>query len=259
MFQLAAFAAQRGCGTITLMEDDKNNGADVAQPGQTVAPSPQTPPSPAPQPPEPAAPPAPAQPAQPDPAPAPIPDEPEQPEQPEQPIEGSQFEAEPEDMHADFAEGANEQPITWTASEFIAHTKSFGWYFVLAIAAIAAAAGIYVMTRDVISAGVIIVAATFLGFYAGHKPREMQYRLDGSGLSIGEKHFTYSQFRSFSVMPEGAFSSIVFMPLKRFAVPTTIYYPPEDEDRIVAMLGGRLPMEQQGHDAIDRLMHRIHF
>jgi hypothetical protein len=60
-------------------------------------------------------------------------------------------------------------------------------------------------------------------------------------------------------LEEGAIPSIVFMPLKRFAVPTTIYYPEEEEENIVGVLAGRLPMEQHGHDAIDRLMHRIRY
>jgi hypothetical protein len=130
---------------------------------------------------------------------------------------------------------------------------------VLAFGAVAFAAVIYLVTRDVISAGVIILAAIVLGIYAGHQPRELEYQLNARGLTIGQKHYSYEQFRSFSVLPEGAFSSIVFMPLKRFAVPTTIYYAPEDEEKIVSLLGSYLPLEERGHDAVDRLMHRIHF
>ncbi len=157
------------------------------------------------------------------------------------------------------SESSDGQEISWTASEFIAHAKSFGWYMALAAAALAAAVLIYLLTRDPVSSGVIIVAAIVLGIYAGHKPRELEYRVDTRGLSIAQKHFDYHQFKSFSVLPEGAFSSIVFMPMKRFAAPTTIYYAPEDENRIVSLLGNYLPLEERGHDAVDRLMHRIHF
>ncbi|HVX57964.1 MAG TPA: hypothetical protein VHA37_09660 [Candidatus Saccharimonadales bacterium] len=149
--------------------------------------------------------------------------------------------------------------ITWTASEFIAHAKSFGWYAALAAAALAFAAVVFLISRDFISVGVVIVAALLLGIYAGHQPQQVQYRLDGGGLTIGKRRLGYDQFRSFSVVPEGAFSSIVFMPLKRFAVPTTIYYAPEDEERIVDLLSNILPVDQRGHDAVDRLMHRIRY
>ncbi len=151
------------------------------------------------------------------------------------------------------------QPISWTASEFIAHDKSFGWYAALAAGALALAALVYFISRDLISVSVVIIAALMLGVYGGHKPRQLEYRIDTDGLSIGKKHFGYDDFRSFSVLPEGAFSSIVFMPMKRFAVPTTIYYAPEDEDRIASMLSSYLPFEERDHDAIDRLMHRIRY
>jgi hypothetical protein len=151
------------------------------------------------------------------------------------------------------------EPVSWTASEFIAHAKSFKWYAALFLGAVVFAALVYLVTRDYVSVGVVLGAALIFGIYAGHPPRELQYRLDGSGLTIGKKHFTYGEFRSFSVLPEGAFSSIVFMPLRRFAVPTTIYYAPDDEDKIVSLLGSYLPIEERGHDAVDRLMHRIHF
>jgi hypothetical protein len=159
----------------------------------------------------------------------------------------------------DAARTPNRAAVTWTASEFIAHAKSLGWYVVLVAGTAVFAAAVYLLTRDRISVVVIVVAALLLGVYANHKPRQMEYRLDGRGLTIGDKHFSYDQFRSFSVLPEGAFSSIVFMPLKRFALTTTIYYAPEDEDKIVNLLSDHLPLDERGHDAIDRLMHRIRF
>lgn len=149
--------------------------------------------------------------------------------------------------------------ITWTASEFIAHHKSPGWYLVLAAGALVLAAIIWLLTRDYISAAVVIVAAIFFGAYGARQPRQLQYRLSDTGLGIGEKHFTYQQFRSFSIVPEGAFSSIVFMPLKRFAPLTTIYYDPADEPKIIALLSERLPHEERRQDLIDRLMWRIRF
>lgn len=159
----------------------------------------------------------------------------------------------------DEPERADPKGITWTASEFIAHAKSPAWYLALAAAAAVLAAGVYLISRDIISVIVVVVAAMLLGFYGGRQPRQLEYKLDSKGLSIGDRRLSYGEFRSFSVMAEGAFSSIVFMPLKRFAAPTTIYYPPEDEDRIVGVLSGHLPLEERTHDAVDRLMHRIRY
>lgn len=149
--------------------------------------------------------------------------------------------------------------ITWTASEFVAHHKSVGWYGVLALGAVILAAIIWLLTRDLISAIVVIVAAVVFGFYGARQPRELQYSLSSRGLSIGPRHFALEQFRSFSIITEGAFSSIVFVPLKRFAPLVTIYYDPADEPKIVALLSDTLPHAERERDMIDRIMWRIRF
>lgn len=151
------------------------------------------------------------------------------------------------------------ETITWTASEFIAHSKTAGWYGMLTVAAIILAAADWLLTRDLVSPIIILFAALLLGVYAAHKPRQLQYQLDDMGLSIGDKRFTYDQFQSFAIVPEGVFASIVFTPLKRLAPFTTIYYDPADEEKIITLLADRLPMEERNHDAIDRFMRRIRY
>jgi hypothetical protein len=152
-----------------------------------------------------------------------------------------------------------EGAITWTASEFIAHHKTGGWYALLGLGALVGAAVIWLLTKDLMSAAVIIVAALAFGVFAARQPRELTYRLDEYGLTIDQKHYLYREFRSFSVMVEGAIPSIVFMPLKRFAPMTTIYYDPSDEAKIVDLLADRLPHEERKQDPIERLMWRIRF
>lgn len=149
--------------------------------------------------------------------------------------------------------------ITWTASEFIAHHKTAAWYLQLAAAAIIAAAIIGFITKDVITALTILVAAGLLAAYANRQPRELTYRIDQSGLHVGPRFYHLEDFRSFSVMAEGAFASISFTPLKRFAPMLTIYYDPNDQQKIVDVLSTRLPLQQRKADPIDRLMWRIRF
>lgn len=225
-------------GTITLMQPD-----DKQRPGQTIAPggAASPPPTPSPQTPPPTGPPE---------APAAAVVAPEA---------GGAAAAETPQVAPAVQADDDPQAITWSASEFVAHDKSFGWYVALTAGAVALAALLYLITRDFVSVTVVIIAALLLGIYGSHKPRQQEYRLDPGGLTVGPKHSGYDEFRSFSVMKEGAFSSILFMPLKRFAVPTTIYYAPQDEDRIVGLLSDHLPLERRSHDVVDWLMHRIRF
>ena len=149
--------------------------------------------------------------------------------------------------------------ISWTASEFIAHEKASQWYLTLAGVTVVLAVLIFILTRDIVSMIMIIFGASLFGVYAGRQPRQLPYQLSHHGLRIGQRSFDLQQFRSFSVVPEGAFSSIVLMPLRRFAPMTTIYYAPEDEDKIVEVLAAQLPYAEHKLDAVERLMRRIRF
>lgn len=149
--------------------------------------------------------------------------------------------------------------VTWTASEYISHQKTRGWYGALAGGAIVVSVVLYFLTKDFITAGFVIFGAVLLGYYASRQPNEQHYKLSSSGVDIGDKHYPYDEFRSFSILEEGAFMSVVFMPLKRFSPLRAIYFSADQSDQIVEILTPRLPFEERSHDAIDRLMDRIRF
>jgi hypothetical protein len=149
--------------------------------------------------------------------------------------------------------------VTWSASEFIAHNKGIGWFVALAAVTVAIDIALYLLIKDVLTAVVVPVFAILFGITAARKPRVMEYRLNGVGLYIGSRFYPYGEFKSFSIQEDGAFASIVFSPLKRFMPPTSIYFGPDDEDKIFAVLSQHLPMEHLEHDFVDRLSRRIRF
>lgn len=169
------------------------------------------------------------------------------------------------------APGAGQQPqvpqpqtspeteVTWTASEFIARHKGVSWYLMLALVAIVASVLIYLLSKDFITVGAVVGAIILFGIAAARKPRVLTYHMNEGGLTIGQKFYPYAIFKSFSVMEEDAFSSITLLPLRRFMPPLSIYYEPNDEERIVAILAHYLPMENRPADAVDRLMKHIRF
>ena len=151
------------------------------------------------------------------------------------------------------------EAIRWTASEFIAHNKGVGWYLVLMISAIILAALAYLISRDVVSTVVVIVVAIFLAILASRQPRILQYEVSAKGFTVGQHFYPYGTFKSFSVLQEGAFSSILFMPLKRFTPPITIYYTPADESRIIQVISSYLPLAPPSNDLLDKFLERIRF
>jgi len=154
---------------------------------------------------------------------------------------------------------AVESSLSWTASEFVEHEKTAGWYGLLALVGVVLAAVVYFLTKDKITTGIILFAAIALGVFGARKPRSQQYGLDDAGIHVGAKAYDFASFKAFSVVPEGAVTSIVFLPLKRFMPALTIYVAPEVEDSAVDFLAIRLPLEQHKPDAVDSFLRRIHF
>ena len=185
------------------------------------------------------------------------------PQQPESPWKftsnGTSPAPAPADPQVSGAPSGDENTIEWTASEFIAHRKTFGWYFAFGTV-IALVAGLaYILTHDAASTGVVVFVFVMMGIIAGRQPRVLPYRVDRSGVTVGQKMYPYSALKSFFVTNEGAFSSITLLPATRLMPYISIFYDPQDESKILAALGRRLPMEQTKFDAFDRFMQRIRF
>jgi len=150
-------------------------------------------------------------------------------------------------------------PVQWTASEFIEHSKNLTWYLLLAVGTVVFAAGLYLLTKDKVAAGVVVIVALTFGILANHKPRELAYAVDETGVHIGEKTYPYASFKSFAIVQENAIESIWLMPLKRFMPILTIYFDPNDEEKITDVLGAFLPLENHELDPVDKLLHKIRF
>lgn len=245
--------------TISLMdgqEPTKNPGEQPAQfaPGDTIRPQRQAPPTVGAE----AAPPS-QQPA----APAPI--EPQAQPQQASPTQtasvpmGPATPPESNDVPYSIPTADSDDVVRWTASEYIAHNKSSGWYMVLLAGAVVIAVAVWWFTKDIISPIVVVFAGVMLATFAARKPQQLEYQLDPGGLTIAQRYYSFNDFRSFSVMPDGAFSSIVFTPLKRFGAWTTIYYDPKDEEKIVSVISQRIPHEERKPDVVDSMMRRIRF
>lgn len=149
--------------------------------------------------------------------------------------------------------------VVWSASEFIEHYKSPVWYIGLAGVTLVAASVTYLLTKDVITTVMLGIIGLAFGVVAGRPPRTLSYRMTGDGVYVQDKFTPFYDFKSFSVTDEGAVSMISLVPLKRFMPLTYIYYPPEQEDPIMAVLSEKLPYEERRNDPIDNLMRRLRF
>jgi hypothetical protein len=105
----------------------------------------------------------------------------------------------------------------------------------------------------------VLIIAVLFAVMGARKPRELTYIVDGKGITIGEKFYSYASFKSFSILQEEGMETVWFMPLKRFMPGLSIYFAPEDGQKIVDVIAEFLPFEDKQLDFIDQLMHRLRF
>ena len=168
-----------------------------------------------------------------------------------------------EDKHQDAPQETEAEQLepnllaSWTASEYVAHQRGASWYALLALAVVVLAAIVLFWTQDVVSTIVVIISGISLGVFAMRKPQVRTYELYSTGLQISEKHYPYSDFKSFALHEEEALRSIFMLPIKRFMPGFTIYYPPEQEETIVTILAQYLPLDDREPDPIQRLSSKF--
>ena len=153
----------------------------------------------------------------------------------------------------------SQQPVTWSASEYIAHAKGTAWFVVLGAGLFVLIAIVWLFTKDVLAAILVGAAGFSFGMFAARPPRTLQYSVGNRGIQIGQKLYPYQDFKSFALLEDGPLPSILLLPLKRFLPPITIFYDPKEEDAIIAVLGDYLPHEEKQPDIVDRIMSRIRF
>lgn len=151
------------------------------------------------------------------------------------------------------------ESVSWEASEYVAHEKPLSWYLILYGASVAITALVYLINRDILTAVAILTVTFCAGFFASRKPASKHYELSEKGLQIDSKLFQFSTFKSFSIVEDGALSSIWLKQLGKYQPNLVLYFSPEDEDKIVNVLSHFLPFEQRELDAIDRATRRLRF
>lgn len=157
------------------------------------------------------------------------------------------------------ARPAGDMVVTWSASEYIDHTRGGGWYSALIAGTAGLAALVYLITQDYFAVGVTIVLGIIVGFFSTQKPKQQTYELSLTGLKAGDKTYPYTSFKSFAIIHENALYSLNLIPVKRFMPPISVYFDPSQEKKIVEIIGTHLAYEEGSLDTIERLSRRLRF
>lgn len=154
--------------------------------------------------------------------------------------------------------GDPDGPFSWDASEYVHIDKGSSWLMGL-MGVVLVLAGIAIWLHEWTFAILVVVMGIAMGVFAFRPPRVLHYTLTEQGVHIGDKLYPYKDYRAFGVLEDGAFYTMEFIPVKRFAPALSIYFAEDDGEDIVDIVGEHLPMEKVELDLIDSIMHRLRF
>ncbi len=154
--------------------------------------------------------------------------------------------------------GPVDEPVTWTANEYVSLEKNNLWYFVFAVVVLGLIAGDIFLLKSYTFSVLVVVMAVSVIIYSRRPPRTIQYALSGKqGLYVGDRLYNFADFKAFGLIRDAEHHSIMLIPIKRFAPGVSVYFPEEAGERIVDILGARLPMQPLKLDIIDVLVRKL--
>ena len=130
------------------------------------------------------------------------------------------------------------EPIAWNAPEGVQVQRGKLWYVFFVIVLI----------------GLMAVALFVL---SNKTPQVINYAISPKGIYIADILHDFSEFRAFGLIHENNQHSILLLPVKRFSPGLTIYFSEAEGEKIVDMLGARLPMQEIKPDALEKFIRLI--
>ncbi len=152
---------------------------------------------------------------------------------------------------------SEETLVSWEASEYIHHNRTFMWYAAAVVLGLGLAALAFFVLNSWTFAILAIVMTVATVVYTRRAPEVLHYTLSKKGLHIGQKFHAFGEFKAFGVLQTGSFFSVRLIPAKRFAPLTEVYFSEQDGEKIVDILGHYLPMKKLEPDFADKLSHNI--
>jgi hypothetical protein len=149
-------------------------------------------------------------------------------------------------------------PITWTAQEYIHIDKGPWWFIIFGLVVLGfIALDVFLLKSWTLSLLVVVMAVAVI-VYVRRPPRSLTYALSPQqGLYVGEQLYSFDQFKAFGLIKDGEHHSIMLIPRKRFSPGVSVFFPEEAGERIVDILGQRLPMETLKLDVVDVIVRKL--
>jgi hypothetical protein len=150
-----------------------------------------------------------------------------------------------------------DEPVRWQAHEYIYRDKNPLWFVVFVVVMVGLMAFSIFVIQSITFTILIPVMAVALLVYTRRPPRVLDYTVSQKGLHINDRLYPFTDFKGFGVIREGKEYSVMLIPIKRFRLGVSVYFPEETGEAIVDMLGTHLPMQELHLDLVDQLIRKL--
>jgi hypothetical protein cdiviTM7_02271 len=149
------------------------------------------------------------------------------------------------------------EPIAWNAPEGVRVQRGAVWYVLFAIVLAGLMALAILVFQNWTFAILLPIMAVALFVLSNKNPQTINYAISPKGIYIADTLHDFSEFRAFGLLHENNQHSILLLPVKRFSPGLTIYFSEAEGEKIVDMLGARLPMQEIKPDALEKFIRLI--
>lgn len=149
------------------------------------------------------------------------------------------------------------EPIAWNAPEGVRIQRGAVWYVLFAIILAGLMALAILVFQNWTFAILLPIMAVALFVLSNNNPQTINYAISPKGIYIADTLHDFSEFRAFGLLHENDQHSILLLPVKRFSPGLTIYFSEAEGEKIVDMLGARLPMQEIKPDALEKFIRLI--
>lgn len=149
------------------------------------------------------------------------------------------------------------EPIAWTAPEGIKVHRELWWYITFGVVLIGLMALAILVFKSPTFAILLPIMTVALFLLSEKTPQNINYAISPKGIYVSDKLYDFSEFRAFGITRENNQHSAILLPVKRFSPGLTLYFSEKEGEKIVDMLGARLPMQEIKPDALEKLIRMI--
>lgn len=148
------------------------------------------------------------------------------------------------------------ESMSWESPEEIKPHRGAIWYTAFGLISIGlTATAVFIGNISFAVLMVVIIIAVIIIHVL--PPRIINYSISPKGVYTGDRLHDYSEFRSFGIQQREGLFSVVLMPVKRFSLSTSLYFPEDKGEKIIDMLGARLPLQEIKLDSLDKFIRLI--